>query len=59
MRGLLIAIGTVLGLLIAVIWVYVSESIARAKEDPLYLAGLQMLKMYLFKGSKSMKDFIT
>lgn len=57
MRGLLIAIGTVLGLLIAIIWVYVSESMARAKEDPLYLARLQMLKMYLFKG-KPLKDFL-
>jgi len=59
MRGLLIAIGTVLGLLIAVIWVYVSDSLSRAKEDPLYLARLQMLKMYLLKGNKPLKDFVT
>src|SRR5947209_7700735 len=58
LRGLVIIAGTVLGLLIAIVWVYVSESLERAKEDPQYLARLQMLKMYMFKGRKPLKDFV-
>ena len=44
---LIILCATVLGLLIAIIWVYVQETMERAKEDPQYMARLQLLKMYL------------
>jgi len=42
---LIILCATVLGLLIAIIVVYVQETMERAREDPQYLARLQMLKM--------------
>ena len=47
LRAFVIACGTVLALLVAVVWVHLRETIEHAKEDPTYLAQLQILKIYL------------
>jgi uncharacterized protein involved in exopolysaccharide biosynthesis len=44
---------TLLAIFIAVIWAYAKEFLERAKEDPNYLARLQLLKFYLSGKPKS------
>jgi len=51
-RGLIVLAVTLLAGLLAVLWAYTAEAMGRAKEDPQYLAGLQLLKMYLTSGRK-------
>jgi tyrosine-protein kinase Etk/Wzc len=52
-RGMIVLSVTLLAALIAVLWAYTAEAIGRAKEDPQYLARLQLLKMYLTSGRKT------
>ncbi len=49
-RGLIVLAVTLLAGLLAVLWAYTAEAMGRAKEDPQYLARLQLLKMYLTSG---------
>lgn len=52
LRAIICIIATLLGFLVACFWVYLSESLHHAKEDPQYLARLQLLKFYLFHRGK-------
>lgn len=47
-RGIICISFTLLGFLVACLWVYLSDGVQRAKEDPQYLARLQLLKFYLW-----------
>jgi len=51
-RGLIVLAVTLLAGLLAVLWAYTAEAMGRAKEDPQYLARLQLLKMYVTSGRK-------
>jgi tyrosine-protein kinase Etk/Wzc len=51
-RAIICLIYTLLGFLVASFWVYLSESLQHAKEDPQYLTRLQLLKFYLFRRGK-------
>lgn len=46
-RGIICIVATLLAFLVACLWSYFREGIQHAKEDPQYLARLQLLKFYL------------
>ena len=52
-RSVIVIIATVLAIIVAGLWAYAAEAAERAKEDPHYLARLQLLKFYLTRKRKS------
>jgi uncharacterized protein involved in exopolysaccharide biosynthesis len=55
-RSLICISGSFLGILIAIAWAYTREFIERGREDPNYLARLQLLKFYLLKRPNATKS---
>ena len=49
-RSIIVLLATLLAFQFSLIWVYLAESLQRAKEDPQHFARLQILKMYLLRG---------
>ena len=49
-RAIIVLCATFLALLLAIICSYAREALARARENPQYLARLQLLKFYFFRG---------
>lgn len=52
-RTLIVISFTLMALVLTSLWCYVRELLDRAKEDPQYLARLQLLKFHLFRGPRS------
>lgn len=53
LRAMIVISVTLLAFLMAVAWVYFSEGMDRAKDDPEHLARLHLLKFHLLSGRKS------
>ncbi len=51
-RSIIVLLATLLGFQFSLVWVYLAESLQRAKDDPQHLARFQILKMYLPRGVK-------
>ena len=52
-RAIIVLTVTFFAFLMAVLWAYSKEMLERAREDPQYVARLQLLKFYLFRMHKS------
>ena len=52
-RSLMVLAFTFMAFILAALWSYALEALERAKEDPQYLARLQLLKFYLTRRRRS------